>query len=407
MNRPIQFRTIASACLIGLAVAAVVWPGFLPIAQAVIPAPDGGYANGNTAEGTSALFSLNGGLYNTAVGLNALYTDTTGGRNTATGVNALRYNVTGASNTAVGVNALYLNTASFNTAIGDSALFHNTIGEANTANGYYALFSNTTGNNNTANGFQALFSNTSGERNTAIGNGALYFTTGRENTAIGDGALSNSTIGNFNTALGSGAGLFVHTATGVIAIGNEAADVSGTAWFGNVYGVGTQSGTTLPVIVSNQGQLGTIASSERFKRDIATMDKASEMILCLRPVTFHYKSDAKGIEQFGLIAEEVAKVNRALVVPDKEGKPYSVRYDAINVMLLNEFLKEHRKNEEQEVTIARQQKQIEGLTAGLQKVSAKLATGRVRPTGGLEVDRFAAGRTRRGGSAAKVAVNDH
>src|SRR5215471_588952 len=141
---------------------------------------------------------------------------------------------------------------------------------------------------------------------------------------------------------------------------------------GNVYGVTTQSGTTMPVIVSDTGQLGTVVSSERFKKDITTMDKASEAILALRPVTFHYKTDTKGIPQFGLIAEEVAKVNPALVLPDQEGKPYTVRYEAVNAMLLNEFLKEHRRNEEQEVTIARLEKQLETVTATLQKVSAQL-----------------------------------
>jgi predicted ribosome quality control (RQC) complex YloA/Tae2 family protein len=155
--------------------------------------------------------------------------------------------------------------------------------------------------------------------------------------------------------------------------------VSNTTWIGNVYGVTTQSGTTAPVIVSNSGQLGTVTSSERFKKDISTMEKASEAILSLRPVTFHYKTDTRGTQQFGLIAEEVAKVNPALVLPDKEGKPYTVRYDAVNAMLLNEFLKEHRKNEEQEATIARLQKQIEALTAGLRKVSAQLEASKPAP----------------------------
>ena len=160
--------------------------------------------------------------------------------------------------------------------------------------------------------------------------------------------------------------------------------MSNTTWIANVYGVTTQSGTTAPVVVSDNGQLGIAASSERFKKDIATMETASEAIMSLRPVTFHYKTDTKGTPQFGLIAEEVAKVNPALVLLDKEGKPYTVRYDQVNAMLLNEFLKEHRKNEEQEATIAQlkhdfqsrladQQKQIEALTTGLQKVSAQLA----------------------------------
>ena len=140
---------------------------------------------------------------------------------------------------------------------------------------------------------------------------------------------------------------------------------------------------TAPVIVSADGQLGTVASSERFKKDIATMGEASETTLSLRPVTFHYKTDTKGTSQFGLIAEEVAKVNPAPVLPDKGGKPYTVRYDAVNAMLLNEFLKEHRTVQElkvnaakQETIIAQQQKQIEALTAGLQKVSAQLETSR-------------------------------
>ena len=95
--------------------------------------------------------------------------------------------------------------------------------------------------------------------------------------------------------------------------------------------------------MSDDGQLGIIASSQRFKKDIANMDKASEAVLSLRPVTFHYKTDAKDTPQFGLIAEEVAKVNPALVLPDKEGKPYTVRYEAVNAMLLNEFLKSTRR----------------------------------------------------------------
>src|SRR5262249_44494736 len=144
----------------------------------------------------------------------------------------------------------------------------------------------------------------------------------------------NNTAGSDNTVLGAGAGNGVNTASNVICIGEgvEGADVSNTTWIGNVYAVATQSGTTAPVIVSDTGQLGTVVSSERFKKDIATMDKASETVLSLRPVTFHYKTDSKGTPQFGLIAEEVAKVNAALVLPDKEGKPYTVRYDAVNAM---------------------------------------------------------------------------
>jgi Chaperone of endosialidase len=171
----------------------------------------------------------------------------------------------------------------------------------------------------------------------------------------------------------------------VICIGSNVAgaNVSNTTWIGNVYGRTTLNATTAPVVVSANGQLGTVVSSERFKKDIATMQKASESILSLRPVTFHYKSDTTGAAQFGLIAVEVAKVNPALVLLDNEGKPFTVRYDAVNAMLLNEFLKAHTKMEEQEATIAQlknelqataahQQKEIEALSAGLQKVSAQV-----------------------------------
>jgi len=173
--------------------------------------------------------------------------------------------------------------------------------------------------------------------------------------------------------------------------------VSNTTWIGNVYGVTTQSGTTAQVIVSNTGQLDTVASSERFKKDVAAMEKASEAILSLRPVTFHYKSDAKETPQFGLIAEEVAKVNPALVLPDKEGKPYTLRYDAVNAMLLNEFLKEHHIVQEQQATItqlestvAQQKKDFQATVAQLtarldeqasqiQKVSAQLEASKPAP----------------------------
>ena len=177
-------------------------------------------------------------------------------------------------------------------------------------------------------------------------------------------------------------------ANGVICIGHgvAGADVSNTTWIGNIYGVTTQNATTAPVIVSADGQLGTIASSERFKKDIATMEKASEAILSLRPVTFHYKTDTKGTPQFGLIAEEVAKVNPALVLPDKEGKPYTVRYDAVNAMLLNEFLKEHRKVAELKSTVAEQRKGMEAMAAQLKeqaaqirKVSARLEASKPAP----------------------------
>jgi hypothetical protein len=299
-----------------------------------------------------------------------------GDRNTATGFSALSSNTTGADNTALGNSTLQSNTDGVNnTAVGSLTLNSNTTGANNTGVGAGALFNNSTGSPNTAVGVGALFNNTTGSNNTAIGYQALSANTiGVQNTAIGHLALVNNVTGDSNVALGTFAGDNVMTASSVICIGAgvAGADVSGTTWIANVYGVTTQSGATAPVIVSDGGQLGTVVSSERFKKDIATMEKASEAILSLRPVTFHYKSDAEETPQFGLVAEEVAKVDPALVLPDKEGKPYTVRYDAINAMLLNEFLKEHRKVEQM-------QKQIDALTAGLQRVSAQLELSKSAP----------------------------
>ena len=359
------------------------------ISLAVSPPPDGGYPGDNTAEGQNALLSLTSGLYNTAVGFSSLKSNTMGSLNTAMGVNALSFNTTGVNNTANGVNALYGNTTgSRNTANGVYALFRNT-GDENTANGAFALVANTAGALNTGTGVYALFNNTTGNYNTAIGHNALVGNIyGNQNTGIGTGTLFLNESGSYNTAVGGGAGFNVRTASNVTCIGSRVpgADVSNTTWIGNVYGVTTQNGATAPVIVSADGQLGTVVSSERFKKDIATMDKASEGIISLRPVTFHYKADSKGTPQFGLIAEEVAKVNPDLVVRDKEGKPYTVRYEAVNAMLLNEFLKEHLKNEAQQATIAQLKSGMEALTATvkeqaaqIQKVSAQLEASKTAP----------------------------
>ena len=409
--------------------------------QAVTPAPDGGYPGANTAEGDNALLNLTSGVWNTALGALALNHDTTGRQNTATGYQSLFSNTIGGQNTASGALSLFSNLeGQSNTATGYQSLFGNTIGGQNTASGAFSLFSNLNGLGNTADGYKALVYNTSGsyntavgaqalwrstigDNNTAIGAGALtYNTTAGVNTGIGSNALEHNTTGNGNTAtgyaacdrnstgsentanghlalylnasgsnnlaLGANAGMHVTTADNVICIGANVVgdDVSNSTWIGNVYGVTTQNGTTAPVVVSADGQLGTVASSERFKKDIATMDKASEAIMSLRPVTFHYRTDSKGTPQFGLIAEEVAKVNPALVLPDKEGKPYSVRYEAVNAMLLNEFLKEHCKNEEQQATIAQLKSGMEALTATvkeqaaqIQKVSAQLEANRPTP----------------------------
>jgi hypothetical protein len=265
-----------------------------------------------------------------------------------------------------------------------NALHSNTTGSFNTATGRGALNKNSTGDDNTADGYRALFSNT-GSSNTAIGNNALYSnTTGGANTAIGENALYNS-AGLNNIALGYSAGANITTGSNDIDIGTGGTNESATIRIGgvqtNTYIAGI-SGVTVAggvgVIVDSSGHLGTVVSSARFKDEIKPMDKTSEAILALKPVTFRYKRDLdpKGIPQFGLVAEEVEKVNPDLVARDDQGKVYTVRYEAVNAMLLNEFLKEHRKMEEQGATIARQQKQIEALTAGLQKVSAQVEISR-------------------------------
>jgi len=361
----------------------------LPKAQAVSPAPDGGYPGGNTAEGQAALLSLTTGGFNTAVGIFSLESITTGQFNTGVGAGTLLVN-TADKNTATGAGALLSNTAgSLNTANGAFALFFNTTGNANTADGYGALHSNTIGSGNTATGFDALVSNTTGNGNTALGEQALLEnTTGVGNTAVGNQALYNNTTGSYNVALNGGHNL----TTGIfnIDIANDGiADESNTTRIGilqnrcfisGIREVTTGNADAIPVLIDSAGQLGTVSSSRRFKKEIKPMDKASEAILALRPVTFHYKTDKTDTPQFGLIAEEVAEVNPDLVVRDKDGEIYTVRYDTVNAMMLNEFLKEHRTVEEQEVTItqlktelqataARLQKQVDALTAGLQRVS--------------------------------------
>jgi hypothetical protein len=369
MQSVAQLKIITPSLVIVLAVIIC----FASRVQAVSPPPDGGYPGGNTAEGQEALFSLASGTFNTALGWLSLASVTTGSLNTGVGAGTLVFN-TADGDTATGAGALFSNTSGFgNTANGSFALSNNTTGNNNTAVGRDALSSDTTGGSNTAIGHDALFNNGTGNNNTAVGREALLSnTTGESNVAIGRGALAKSTTGVSNLALGIDAGNQVITASNIIAIGHTAADVSDTTWISNVYGVTTQSGTTAPVVVSDSGRLGTVVSSERFKKDIATMEKASKAILSVRPVTFHYKSDAKETPQFGLVAEEVAKVNPALVLPDKEGKPYTVRYDAMNAMLLNEFLKEHHRVQELE-------KQVEKLTVGLQKVSAQLEASKPTP----------------------------
>ena len=353
----------------------------------VSPSPDGGYPGGNTAEGQNALLSLTAGGYNTSVGYLSLASLTTGSFNTGVGAAALLAN-TGDENTATGAGALLSNTGYQNTANGSFALFLNTIGFYNTAIGGMALQNNTNGEENTANGAFALF----------------YNTTGNYNTAIGSSALEHNITGESNTAIGAGAGASI-SGSGNVCIGAEMSGQAGqndTTWIKNVY-ASVANGRA--VYVNEDNSIGTLSSSRRYKDEIRSMAQASEAIFSLRPVTFRYKKEVDPTRSlsFGLIAEEVVQIDPDLVTTDRDGKPQTVRYEAVNAMLLNEFLKEHRRVEEQQATItqlkstvaqqqkgsqsiaAQQQKEIQALTATLkeqasqiQKVSARVeAHGRV------------------------------
>jgi len=418
----------------------------VPKAFGVTPAPDGGYANGNTAEGDFALQSLTSGATNTAVGEFALSGTTTGSGNTAIGYETLVDNISGQGNTALGFEALFNNTADANTAMGFSALVNNTTGTSNTATGAAALANNKTGNgntstgsnallnntaslntadgagalqvntsgsDNTASGYAALGSNQSGVDNTATGADALYSNkTGSFNTANGDAALVNNTsasnntavgfaslqrntighdntaegfqaannaIGSNNVAVGSNAGGNLTTGSNNIDIGANVLGVAGEANTIRIGKQGTQKATFIAgisgvavtgstVVVNASGKLGVATSSARFKQAIKPMEKASEAILALKPVSFRYKPeiDPEGIPQFGLIAEEVEKVDPDLVGRDENGKVNTVRYEAVNAMLLNEFLKEHRDVQELKAIIVEQRKQIEKLATMVQ-----------------------------------------
>jgi Chaperone of endosialidase len=383
-----------------------------PGAQAVVPPPDGGYPGSNTAEGTQALQSLTTGVWNTALGFQTLFSDTTGSSNTATGVRALFSNVNGVNNTATGVYSLRFNTSGFNnTAIGWSALTTNSTGAHNTAVGVNALFRNTTASSNSAFGRDALFSNTTGVNNNAFGRGALDANTigpfnnahgngalggnidGSGNNAFGDFALGNNT-GDLNTAIGDLAGVNLTTGSGNVCIGGFVFGVAGesnTTRIRNIYTTVQPAVGVNPdfVTIDSTGRLGRAnLSSRRYKHDIKSMDKASEALFKLKPVSFRYNKeyDATQTIAFGLIAEEVAEVYPDLVGRNPEGQPESVRYEQINAMLLNEFLKEHRKVEDLEATVAQQAKGLEVLTAQLkeqaaqiQKVSAQLETSKPAP----------------------------
>ena len=394
--------------------------------QAVLPAPDGGYPGGNTAEGQSALLNLTTGGFNTAIGFFSLRSNTDSSFNTAIGAGALFAN-TAFNNTATGAGALLSNnTGEENTANGAFALFSNTDGLFNTATGAFALQNNTTGFQNTAIGSSALFHNTQAGFNTAIGNDALVSnTTGAENTAIGEGALDHNTTGSSNTAIGQAAlfassgdnniaigrnaGFSVTTASNVICIGHPGADADDSCFIGQIRDA-VVAPDAAQVLIDSAGKLGTTSgSSRRFKTDIKAMKDTSGVILAIRPVKFRYKSDKANTPQFGLIAEEVAKVSPDLVVRDKNGNINAVRYDAVNAMLLNEFLKEHKKVaeqareiREQKAAINRLGKTVEAAVAHIQEEDLKIK----RVNEQIEINQVATRRIHRARSMLHILSKD-
>lgn len=310
------------------------------------------------------------------MGVEALSANSTGAQNTATGSGTLLSNTAGVGNTANGYQSLLSNADGLlNTAVGYQALLNNTHGNGNVGIGPAALASNTVGIENTAIGFNALTSNIDGSNNVGIGNNALGNSSGDFNVAVGTAALSSAnTTGSNNVALGHFAGTGVTTANNVICIGENMSgdNISGSCYIGNIHGEPVDPATVMLVGVDATGKLGTQTSSRRFKHDIRPMNNSSEAILALKPVIFHYKSDAKDTPQFGLIAEDVAQVNPDLVVRDKNGDLLSVRYEAVNAMLLNEFLKEHRSLVEEQDKVQKLESALEAVNTRLKEQDAKI-----------------------------------
>ncbi len=334
------------------------------------------YVGQSAGQGAGA---SNTGTQNSSTGYQTLFLNTTGSYNTAVGTSALYSNTTGANNTAAGDFALNKNSTGVdNTALGMEALLNNTTGGLNTATGTFALHSNTTGAVNTATGNNALLSNTTGSRNTGIGDGSLYYsTTGNDNTAVGRLSLTALLTGSNNVAIGSNAGTNFNGAesnnidinnggatgeSGVIRVGDPNNQTA--AFIAGINGVTTGSVTTSTVLVDSNGQLGTIASSRRYKEDIHDMGVASDGLLRLHPVTFRYKkayADGSKPVQYGLIAEEVAEVYPDLVVRGKDGQPETVQYYKLDAMLLNEVQKLAGLHHSDEQEIAADQKRISEL----------------------------------------------
>ena len=365
-SREIIFTTVLSV---------LVCFGFSPQTRAACGSPDPGCPPGNLAEGYLALGSLTTGAYNTGIGAYSLLSLTDN-----------------AFCTAVGAGTLLSNTGGSNSAFGAGALLNNVGGGDNNALGVFALLHNVSGFFNNAVGRDSLL-NSDGSQNNSMGDDAMFNnTTGSFNTAIGDDALDNNVDGNSNVAIGDEAGTGLGpSVNNCIAIGvpgaGPFATFDNTCFIGSIFGEAVSDpGSQTAVFVDQFNVVGIFNSSRRYKHDIQPMDKASETLFKLKPVTFKFNSDWKSTTQYGLIAEEVEEVDPGLVTHGTDGETVSVHYEQINSMLLNEFLKEHKKVEAQQATIAelkstvaQQQNGLDVLTAQLkeqaeqiQKVSARL-----------------------------------
>jgi hypothetical protein len=323
------------------------------------------------AQGYNSLFLGTGagnpgvstGNRNTALGEFALSSNTSGSDNSAVGAEACTANTSGSSNTALGSFALGSNTTgSVNTAVGSGAMPSNTTGNANCVLGVNSLNTNSSGSSNTALGFQVLFSNVSGDNNTGVGSNALGIATGSGNIALGRLAGSNIASGSNNIDIGNSA---PGNESNTIRIGSSQT----AAYLAGVNGATASSG--VQVFIDSAGKLGTVTSSRRFKEDVEDMGEASDGLMRLRPVTFHYKAgydDGSRLLQYGLIAEEVADVAPDLVQLDKAGQPFTVRYHELNAMLLNELQKQHAKVEEQAAQLVDQEARIRRMEALLARV---------------------------------------
>jgi hypothetical protein len=357
-------------------------------AQAVVPAPDGCYPNFTTVEGCNALQSLSAGAGNTGLGWRSLFSDSTGNFNTGVGAGALVLN-NADSNTAVGAAALLLNTSGTqNTAVGTALVFNDT-GGLNTAVGYQALLDNVSGLENTAMGDQALLGNAAGNFNVAVGGAALITNTaGNDNTAVGAGAL-NDTTGSDNTALGFQAGILATNGDLNVYIGAGMSGVAGESNQTYIRNINTTSvsgaGTDTVTVNLSTGLLGHATSSKRYKHDIKSMENSSAALYQLKPVTFRYNEDIDHSQalDYGLVAEDVAQIDSNLAIRDRNGQIESVRYSAINAMLLNEFLKEHKAFLEEQQKVQRLESALGAVNlllkeqeAKIEKVSAQIETSR-------------------------------